>query len=499
MKDTGKVSAASVANHFIGLLGSLVLARILSPTLWAYWKGVQLAVTYTAFANYGAHYGLSRSCPAMVTRRHYRTYRLFMRSAMTFSALMGFGLGAIFLGHAIFEPPGSRRVALLFLSLLVMVQQFYMIGETALVVEKKFGKHSLMILLVTTVRVVLAAVGAWFFGLAGALGAYWLTVVLGAAYSWSRSRLTAADAIPRPPFRGFPRSIVRVGAPITVLTVAELLFLTLDRWLALALFVPSVSGLYLFALYAEPILLVLPKALRATTSIDIYDKYTRLRDLAACGEVYRRSVMVVALGSPVLMGAVFLGVPWLVEWLLPAFRPAIPTIKLFSVALYPVMIVQTAFAIVVVTKREFRVALMMTLTGAAMGCVTFALAMTREIEIMHVLLVHAGGWTLFGVALTFQVSRWLGASSGVAAGRVLKWFLPMAFLAVQLPALEWVLVHGGQALGVVLVPHTFTFGVVGGVLHVLVCAPMLWGLEKRTGAVSYLLRRLGVIGSPAGR
>ncbi|MDK2972004.1 MAG: hypothetical protein PWP23_1759 [Candidatus Sumerlaeota bacterium] len=490
LADTGKLSSATAASHVVNLAGGLIVAGILTPAAWGVWKYVQIIMLYTGFANFGATNGLDRSCPALVSKGKLSLYRRFLGASLAFSTLISVAIGTVFLVLGIVMPSGHWRTAFLALSVLVVLQPFFQHGEAALSSEKRFGAKATAIVGSTLVRIGASVAAAFFFGLAGVLAVFAFTLIVTTAYMFSRTDYGW-------PFQAFrqmrlhlPRGIIRVGLPITLLAFAEQIFLTTDKWIVGGVFGEAIGGFYLFAFFPLPVLLMVPSALRQIISIDVYDKYSRLRRIEPCRDVFERSVMAIALGSPVLIGAVYLGMPWIIEFLLEQYRPSIPTLKLHAIAVFPILISQTALPIVVITRRVKGVVmgyLAVTALAGAVSC--WFLATVPGASMIGVVLIHGIAWGLFSAALMAITLVWLGDSVGWAAWRVVRWLIPMAYLAVELPALEWLLVRLG------LTPHTFIYGAGGGVLHLLACAPFLWMLERRIKGVSFVLnslaRRLG--------
>jgi len=107
-----------------------------------------------------------------------------------------------------------------------------------------------------------------------------------------------------------------------------------------------------------------------------------------------------------------------------------------------------------------------------------------------VLAIHGTGWLLYGLGFLYATARFLGLKPGEAFGQTVLWFLPMAFVAVELPLLSWGMARLGAA------PYTFVHAAGGGLVHLALCSPLLIHLERRTHAVSdgirMVRRRLGL-------
>ncbi len=475
--DTGKLSGATGASYFINLVGGLILARLLGPALYGIWKTVQMVLDFTTFSNFGSINGVDRLCPSMVSQGKLGRYRRSIGASLGFSLTLASMVSLMLLAWGAGHPPGQARVGILALVILVFIQPFFTHGEAALGVEKRFGAKAKMIFVSTTLRIVFSIAAALLFDLAGVLTILILTIVGAAIYMISRSRMgLMLNLDGRRVF-----ALVRAGLPITGLGLGERLLMNADKIIVVSLLGAEAMGLYQMAVFSLPVLLLVPFSLRQVVNIDVYDKFGQTGDLAVCRDVYERSVSVIALSSPFIMGAVYFGVPMLVDWFLDDYVRAIPAIKAFSILSYSILIIQTAFVIAIVARRVAGTIQWLVSLAAISAILSFFAARTG-MSFLAILGIHASGWLVFAFGFLLSVEHWLGAKAETAIRQVLLWFLPMLAIAIELPAVD----HALQAMG--LVQHSLFWAVVGGVIHSMVCLPMFVLLERQTHGVSYVLR-----------
>jgi O-antigen/teichoic acid export membrane protein len=480
VSDAGKLSGATAIGHVINMAGGLVVARLLGPTLYGIWKSVQLAMEYTAFSNLGTINGLDRTCPGYVASGRMGIYRALVNSSLLPNLLLSLLLSLGFLWVALGMEPGPARLAMLSLVILVLLQPPFQHAESGLAVEKRFGAKARILIWSNALRVGFAIIAAWLAGLAGVLLVYVAVMVW---TSWAMWRATSLRFAIRVEPRAWGRLLL-LGVPITVMVIAERSLLTVDRWVVLSLLGPTEAGLYFMATFPMAILMFVPSALRQVVSIDVYDKWSRLKSLAPAREVHEKSILAIALGSPVMAGAIWFGLPWLVDSFLPEYRRCIPPLQIYAVALFPVMMCQTVLPVAVVAGRVLWPVVLM----VALACVSIigaTLAVSMGGGLMEVLLAHAVGWFLYGIVLMVMAQVWMGDAVALALRRVLVWMSPMALLAVALPTVEIVV---AEVIG--LARYSLAHAVVAGLLHLVVCAPLLTVLERKTGYVSYALGAL---------
>jgi len=487
VSDAGKLSGAMALSHVINMAGGLVVARLLGPALYGIWKSVQLAMEYTAYSNLGSINGLDRKCPGIVAQGRMGAYRGLVNTSLVPTLLLSLFLSLGFLWAALLVQPGPGQLALLSLVILVMLQPPFQHAESGLLVEKRFGTKARILVLSNFIRVVFSILAAWLAGLAGVLVVYIGVMVWTSWAMWTGTRLRFAIRI-QP--RAWGR-LVLLGLPITAMIVGERFLLTIDRWVVLSLLGPTEAGLYFMATFPMAILMFVPSALRQVVSIDVYDKWSRLKSLAPAREVHEKAILAIALGSPIMCGAIFFGLPWLVDTFLPDYRRCIPPLQVYAIALFPVMICQTVLPVAVVARRVVGPVIAM----AGLAAISIGAAITAVWlggGLMAVLIAHSIGWLVYGIVLLTMTQLWMDESFSAALPRVLVWLSPMLVMAVELPAIQWLV---AELLG--LPPYSLLHAVTAGLIHLAVCAPMLIILERRTGFVTYALGALRARLKPA--
>ena len=480
LSDVGKMASASAAAQLVTVAGGLALARILGVEFYGLWKTVQLAVTYTAFANFGATYGLSRLSPAVYSGGRTRLYHRMMGASLAVSWLMGGGIARMFLGFAWEAGGGPWATAAAALAILCAIQPFAMHGETALVVEKRFGANARVLLGSTVVRVAFSIGAAWAAGLAGALLVY--IVVYGLTAVWM-ARIVSARLKPVVSMDLW-RKVARVGAPIMLLASGEVLLTTADKWIVVAALGAEAMSLYQMAIFPLPFLLLIPVNLRHVVTVDVYDKFGRTGELSECRGVFQTALLGVALGTPWLIGGVYYGMPWLVTRLLPEYQAATPTLLLHTILVFPILAVQAAYPIVVVAKRRKEILLVivaLTLIAAAASLLAIE---SYGAGIREVLAFQAAAWLLASFWTIARSLYWTGSSVPRAVVRSLLYLSPMAGLAIALPLVSYFVVQWG------FIEFTLAHGLVCGVVFTALCLPLFAVLERETKGVSFFLRKL---------
>lgn len=474
---------------FVNLVGNVLLAKILnSPDLLGVWRSVLLYLQYAPFLNLGASHGLDRVGATMVSRGQMVRYRRAMGASLGFSLVLPLIASLALLGSLPFIENAQVRVGAITLMFLIPVQQLFTFGDLALIFEKKYGMRALVSFASTMIRIPLTLLFAWKFSLAGALFAFGISTVCIAIYVLWKSAMGFELAL----HGRFATSMILTGLPITLLALGELVIQTVDKWMVLHFLKDTGMGLYTMAFLPLPLLMLLPASLRDAMNVEIYDHARRAGRSEEVRSLYSHTLQMVALISPVVMGMIFFGVPWLIAWQLPKFMASIPAVKLHAVVIYPLLISQTGLGVLVAARLELKsFAVMMTLALCA-AFSTWLMASRPGFGLTMVLKIHGAMWLLYGVFI-LTLNHWkFGLRPANAFGRSLVYMLPMFGAGVALYGVEWIMNRSP------LTPETFPSAAISGLLYMIVCAPGLYYLEKRyksiSGFLNAALRRIPGMG-----
>lgn len=481
MTDTGKISGAQGIAYLFNLIGGLIIAGILGARLYGIWKAVQLVMDYTAYLNLGANHGVDRIAPALVSKNKSKKYNNIFSSSISFSlvihAIAAVVVFFIFLNAT--DPDWAS--AYLALSILILLQPLFTHGDSGLGAEKKFGRKAQVFLFMTIMRVAFSVVAAYFFGLIGILTIFILMIL------WAAWKMLSSLSI-RPAFRFDPRKafkLITTGGSITMLVVLERLLFRIDQIIIGYLFGTETFGVYQLAIFPLPILLLLPFALRQTTQTEVYDRIDRTKKLSDCWDIYARSVSAISLSFPFIMGAVFLGMPFLIYNFLESFREAIPAVQIFGITSFSLVVIQTSFAIIVVAKKAKQI--VPQLVCIILVSSVIALISGKYFEnYLAVLLVQSGGWAAVAVWTLRSVLTWFKRETSEQIKLLVVWFLPMILTAIWLFFLSWLMVDVLKWN-----QYGWLYGFGGGVIHTIYCLGYFLILEKQTGGVRYILQKLG--------
>ncbi|MGF1573070.1 MAG: lipopolysaccharide biosynthesis protein [Sumerlaeia bacterium] len=468
VSDTTKVTGAVGLAYLINLIGGLFIAHILGASRYGVWKAVQLVMEYTAYSNLGSNHGIDRQCPALVSANQNSQYKRLLSTSITFSLILSGLFSLIFFLLSLHSTSQDWRIAFAGLGFLIIFQQLFINGDSALGAEKKFGRKSFLLLLQTAARVILSIIFGYAFGLGGVVSVFVVVLAVCAVLQLRSLRISWTFQLSKP----LLRRLIFSGSSITFLVLCERMILNADRIAVGFALGEKAFGIYQMAMFPLPILLLIPFSLRQTVQTEIYDQAGKHRDISASWPVFSKSLRVVALLTPFFAGAVFLGMPMLIHNFLEEYQGSIVLVQLFAFTSFSLQLIQILFPVVVVKgnlKRLIPQILGILLIPTIIGFI----AAKQGAPLLFILGLQSVGWFVISLWLLKKSLQWFNISRNECRSTHLSTFSPILATAVELPLLHWLMtsVFGWSAYG-------FAYGILGGLLHTLLVSPFLFSVYK---------------------
>ena len=231
------------------------------------------------------------------------------------------------------------------------------------------GCRSVGLLIATPLIYVLGLPGLWVGNLVGAAASTGL--------AWGRLRY-------RPRFRWnavLLRRLIGFGVPIMLVLIAQIVSMTGDRILVLGFLA---LGIYGIGRTFTQILMASGGIVGPVVYPRITERYGRTGDAASLQRLVVAPTLVLAATLPLTIGVAWFGLPVIVEWLLPAFRPGILPAQILFVATAAYLLAGASDYLLIALRRQ--VLSLLLYVGAV------ALGLLLEYGALRV------GWGLAGVA-----------------------------------------------------------------------------------------------------
>ncbi len=484
LRDASQYTGATYLNQFATFVIGFVTKGLLGPTNVGVWSLLNILLGYLGVSQLGTGEAIPKEVPYL---REKGETALATRLG---GAMLGFTLAAsLVVGAGVVVFVWLRRAALdrvFVVGLLVVGVSFPLWMLLSMLTNvfraaKRFDVLSVYLVLQTAVMGAVGIPLVWRFSIYGQFAAYVVWTGLVAGYLW---HVTGREPLAR--FRPAldaeaTRRLLRVGIPMQLASLVFLVQTTVDSLLAARLLGVTALGYYSLAVTVKNYVYQTPNAFSVVMFPRFQERFAASRDdPRALADYMEKPILGFAfIVLPLLIGASWEGIPFLVRHFLKAFVPAIPAIKM--------LLIGTFFASLWHMPGQFLIAINKLWQGVAIAA-------------GNALLVAAGVWvatrvdtsvpavavgTSIGYAIAF-----LGTTA-YAMSHVRSWSRTVGFLgevvvagAVLFVILGLVdhLVPTAPALG----PDT-AYLLLRSVAGVVLALPLLWWGDRSVG----LSRRLG--------
>jgi O-antigen/teichoic acid export membrane protein len=312
-------------------LATLLVARLLGPTLYGLWNGLLLVLNNGVY--YG-HLGVLNGMDQEVPRNHGRGAEAenapLVDSAFGVALLSASLVAVGCLAGSFLADDPANAFGLRLLALIVVAEQLRVFYDVLLRSHARFRAAALgqALLAVLMVTVVLGA--TWWAGFAGFLWAQAASFVAVAAVL---ARLAPGRPRPRLDWRR-AAALARIGFPIMASSFAYGLLTSLDRVMVLAFLGRAELGYYSIGFMAYGTMMLVPRSVSQMLYPRMAREYGRTGDPRSLRPLVMRPIALLAgVMVPVLAAVFFLG-PWFVERFLPEYVPGIPAFRIVLVGVF---------------------------------------------------------------------------------------------------------------------------------------------------------------------
>ena len=379
--DTGaKFAGINMASLAVATLAGILNARMLGPHLVGVWATASIVLAYLPFLPLGVDHAAARDIPLLSGAGRTDDAEEVKRVYFWFALLVACASAAVVAVAALvlhLDPLLSR--SLLIVAVLGVLTS---VGRWAIILLKadnQFswagsaeGCRSVGLLIATPLIYVLGLPGLWVGNLVGAAASTGL--------AWGRLRY-------RPRFRWnavLLRRLIGFGVPIMLVSIAQIVSMTGDRILVLGFLGTSALGIYGIGRTFTQILMASGGIVGPVVYPRITERYGRTGDAASLQRLVVAPTLVLAATLPLTIGVAWFGLPVIVEWLLPAFRPGILPAQILFVATAAYLLAGASDYLLIALRRQ--VLSLLLYVGAV------ALGLLLEYGALRV------GWGLAGVA-----------------------------------------------------------------------------------------------------
>ena len=308
----------------------LVAARLLGPTTYGWWNALSMVLTYGVVVHGGVLYGFLRDVPLFKGKGDFQQVELTRRVAwgivLCTSLLVSLAMGVF---AAVGPMPATLRASVASMALLFFVWQLYDYLTRYLKSDRRFVWASYQQFAFAGLLVLLAVPMTFLLRLEGyMLGQAAVTVVISVLIA----RRLPFSFKPKTDWRE-TRRLVRSGAPILVSGLLGGLLITVDRFVIL-----SVLGVTELGHYSLTIMVVgFGSLVTSTMATQMYprmaEEFGRTGDYSTLRTWVLRQATITTAVTVIIVGAIYLLLPSVVQRLLPAYVPGVSAAMIILIKL----------------------------------------------------------------------------------------------------------------------------------------------------------------------
>jgi O-antigen/teichoic acid export membrane protein len=332
LKDTVDYSASTTVSQGLNLGLGLWMAHVLAPAEFGLWNALSLVLVYGAYVDFGIVSAMGRDLPFYYGQNE-TEQAARLEGAARWATLAGGVLAAAVIAAVSLRADLSptMKIGLRMMAATLVLQQAYTYHRIVLRGHNKFRELSVQQLLQSLTTVVVAVVGMAAFGLFGRMLAALLAQATVLVYAVYRDPW---QSIPR--FSGsLTRRLMLVGLPITLSGFIVSMVTTVDRLMVISFLGSTELGYFGFALLVTSVVTLVP----ATASQVLFPRITYQfgqsgSDIGALRTFALTPPVVLASLLPIVIGPLYLILPFAVAQFLPEYEPGVTAIRIILIGIF---------------------------------------------------------------------------------------------------------------------------------------------------------------------
>lgn len=336
VKDTLFYSFSTFLAKIFGFIRSIIVARFLGPSLYGMWSALSIVLEYSRYSSLGVLNAMNREVPFYRGKKNNAKIEQIRNTGFTMACIPSFVIGFVLILVSIFVKGhvGAEWVAALrVIAILVFTKQLYDFFTLFFRSNNEFMFLGKLQLFFAAVDLVLIAVLVIRFGFYGFLWAIVLSYIWLISYIFSHVRRNFNFKLYFN--RKLLSHLVKVGIFMTVIIVTVNLRTTVDRLMIVKFLGVTELGYFGISYVLIQFVFLIPSALSQIMYPRLVEKYgSSNKDTAVLRRYIEKSTLVLAYLMPVLIGEVFLFLPFGVGAFLPEYIPGVAAAQITILGLF---------------------------------------------------------------------------------------------------------------------------------------------------------------------
>jgi O-antigen/teichoic acid export membrane protein len=352
LKQASVYSIGTQLTQMITLVSAILSRRFLGPTQTGIWSTLQILVDYSKYATMGTLDAAAREIPLLQGKGEIGKAETIKNVAFTFVLTSGAAIAAgVLLTASLLRHKFSAEVTygLYFVAAVIFLQRINNLLVALLRCFKKFEIEAVFMIASSIVNGVLVACLTYRFKIYGFIWAlifsYLFNILFllkrypyGFRWNWNREQL---------------KPLLTYGLPLMGLGVTAMLVKNIDKIMIAKLMGFKELGLYSIALMACSYLSNFSISVAIVLVPHFQERFGRQQDPRDLEVYLRKASKAYALTLPFMIGMAWLFGPPAVSLVLPKFTAGIPAMKILTLSLFFVALIQPFHDFLITIKKHF--------------------------------------------------------------------------------------------------------------------------------------------------
>jgi O-antigen/teichoic acid export membrane protein len=477
IRDGAQYLTATIVSQGVGLARAVLLPVLFNPAQLGIWNLLNVVLGYGSNAHLGLLDGMNKSIPSLRGQNELAEAERIKDSVFWANLMLG-GSSGVALVLASWYIPGDFGNSLRILGGVTFLQLVFYYLFSLLRADNRFGLISSGVVGLSVLSTILVLGGAVGHpdrlrgGLLGLLASYGLIV----AYWLYRSRYRFVFQCRVEEIR----TALKLGFPLIVLGVLNMVFMSVDRWMIAAWLDETRLGYYALGFMASNLLVLVPTSVASVLYPRMLERFAVSGDPRAARGLMVGPLRALAVLMLILIGAAIVFLPPLIRLFLPKYLPSTPVLMMLIPGVFFLSLAPIAGCYLIAINRQRLIMAALVIISALCLAGDYA-ALNNGYGIIGVAVVTAVGYSILGLSYILMAVIHSEDQKRKAFLFMIRIFFPFAVMIVVLAAMEWLIPIGGaHGTGAVST-------VVRMVLLMIVLGPSFW-LTNRDGELTEFVR-----------
>jgi O-antigen/teichoic acid export membrane protein len=348
IREATAFSLASYLFQLISVLRGFVVAWFLGPALYGVWNIFKTFLETGNYVSGGAAQAVARELPFNKAQGDDGKNRLIASSTLALCILVSVVLGLAALGFSWLELAAPYRLEIRICAFAFVLNAVHLYVPNQLKGEKRIYMLALYYIAYALLNALFGLLLMLVWGIGGLLLGMLITNAL--MIGW----LLYKRYLPRRPALHWPtsRQLMNIGFPILFVAIAPKLMASLDKLVIFSMLGSVATGYYSMAAFFSETINYIPLALATVLFPRLMYQKGKGADLSQMGYLYDKPIIFLAWLIPVILGLLVLNIGVVIEWILPAYTPAIPVLQILLAGLFFTVIWSVPRGLLVVFDKQ---------------------------------------------------------------------------------------------------------------------------------------------------